>query len=877
MFQRQARQAFPIRNIVVLAAAVLLFFLYIAQNLRKNDAPAKQERQEAEAEKHDSSSLEPAEWFHIVREYPDFRPDIKTYAAAMKQAREGVASRNQNQGFSAPWTVQGPGNIGARVNAVKIHPTNPNIIYVGYSGGGLWKTVNGGQSWQPIFDQQNYLSIGAITLDPQNPNIVYVGTGDPNISILPFIGDGVWKSPDGGQTWQHLGLVDQRIITKIVINPSNSNILYASTMGLPFERNNKRGLYKSTNGGQTWQQSLFVSDQAGAIDLEMSPADPNVLYVAMWDRIRNNQESLVSGPNAKIWKTTDAGANWTVLGGGLPEDDQCRIGIDIDRNNANHIVAIYAGVDLSFNNIFESFDAGQSWQPMALQGLDPNFQSNFAWYFGKIWINPFDSNDIIANGVTQWRTNDGGDNWYQAVPDWWTYEVHADGHCVDFFDANTYLLGTDGGLYRTIDAGATWTKIENIPTTQFYRVAYNPFFPDWYYGGAQDNGTTAGNSSAVQDWPRLFGGDGFQAAFHPEDPNIYYFETQNGNIYGTYDGSGNFEDATLGIDPADRKSWDMQYFISANDPDYMYTGTYRVYQGVGHLPFWAPISEDLTDGVIFGDRFHTISTLGESTVNPDHLYVGTTDGNVWVGNPNTSSWTNITGNLPDRYVSSVKASPSEAERVFVSHTGYKANDFTPHIHRSDNAGASWTPISGDLPNFAVNDLLILPGHQDSVIFAGTDAGVYATLNGGAHWERLGAGMPQVPVYDIEFNFEKKTIFAGTHARSIYAFPLDSLKLGTDVSTFTPGGSKSAVMAVLPNLISAGHTAKVVIDNLKSKQTADVILTDMNGRLIWQSQCKGYGRHELPLETQSLPAGVYVAFARTDGRVWAHQKIVVAGK
>lgn len=873
MFERQTRQAFPIRNIVVLAVAVLLFFLYLAG---KFQAPKTTGPTETGTEKEaKDAGLTPSEWFHVIREYPDFKTNIPSYTTALEALRNQTQDRNGLEGFTAPWAQEGPGNIGARINTIKVHPTNPNIIYIGYSTGGVWKTLNGGLNWFPIFDQQTFLSIGDIELDPQNPNIVYVGTGDPNIGGYPFIGDGLWKSTNGGQSWQHIGLTDQRIISKIVVDPTNPNILYVATMGLPFERNNDRGLYKTINGGLSWQQILFVSNQTGAIDLRMSPADPKVLYVAMWDRIRNNQEGVVTGPNCRIWKTTNSGSSWAVLGGGLPETEKSRIGIDIDRNNANHLVAIYTDVDLTFDTIYESFDAGANWAPMDLIGLDANFQSNFSWYFGKVFINPFKSNNLFAAGVSLWRSDDAGVNWNQGTPDFWTYEVHADKHDMAFIDANTYLLATDGGLYRTTDGGLSWLKIENIPTCQSYRVAYNPFFPDWYYCGLQDNGTTAGNKIDIDQWPRIFGGDGFQAAFHPVNPDIFYVEAQNGAIYGSADGTGFIEDATAGIEQTDRRSWDMQYQISAYDPEIMYTGTYRIYQSYGHLPTWYPISEDLTDGIIFGARFHVITTLHESPLNPENLYVGTSDGNVWHGNPFTPEWTNVTGNLPDRYVSMVKASPTEPDRVYVTHTGYKSNDFTPRIHRSDDKGANWTSIAGDLPNFAINDIFILPGHQDSVLFVGTDAGVYGSLNGGKHWERLGAGMPVVPVYDLELNVEKKTLFAGTYGRSIYSFPIDSLKLGGDVSTSTPGYAHNASLKVTPNLVSAQTT--ISVENLKSRQVAEIIVSDLSGRIVWKTQCQGFGKHTLPVETQQFPAGMYVVFAQSDGRIWGHEKFVVATK
>ncbi|MBK7938133.1 MAG: hypothetical protein IPJ82_14060 [Lewinellaceae bacterium] len=868
MFQRQSRQAFPARNILLFAALVIALLFFLIRSARQSDTPPPQEKH---PDKENATGLRPAEWFHTIREYPDFKTDITTYTQAIAQAGNAVSQRGI-PGFAAPWTVQGPGNIGARVNTIKVNPINPNVIYIGYSQGGVWKTTDGGQNWLPIFDKQPFLAIGDIELDPQNPNIVYVGTGDANISGYPFIGDGVWKSPDGGQTWQHLGLEDQRIISKIIVHPGNANTLYAATMGLPFERNDARGLYKSTNGGLSWQQVLFVSDSTGIIDLVMAPNNPNVLYAAGWDRVRNNQESIVSGQGARIWKSVNGGQNWTMLDGGLPDFDCSRIGLAVSATDANFLLAVYVNTGLDFQAIYKTTDGGLNWTELPTAGLEPGFMGGFGWYFGKVFINPFNPEDIFVCGVTLWRSVDGGENWFQTTPDWWLYEVHADMHDLVFTDANTCYLGTDGGFYKSIDAGFTWEKAENIPTSQFYRVAYNSFTPDFYYGGMQDNGTSGGSADNINDWLRYFGGDGFTAVFHPEDENIFYFETQNGNIYGTNDGSS-YEDATSGIEDNDRRHWDMQYILSRHNLETMYTGTQRVYQGFGHLPFWFPISEDLTDGNIFGERFHTISTLDESPLDPELLYVGTTDGNVWRGAPSAQTWANITAGLPDRYVSSVKASPNITNRVYVTHTGYKSNDFTPHLHRSDDQGQTWTAVSGDLPNLAINDVQVLPGHQDSILFVATDGGVYGSLNGGQHWERLGQGMPVIPVYDLEINPVQRTLIAGTFARSIMTYPLDSLQNGDDVSTYNPGGARAPELVVTPNPAS-GH-ALLITQNTSAQYETEVFVADLSGRILLQEQFKGFLRREMPLDVQNFPPGVYLAFASTNGKVWGQQKFVVA--
>jgi photosystem II stability/assembly factor-like uncharacterized protein len=873
MFQRQTRSTFPARNLVILGAVVFLFLLFLLKNLKKETAPTPGQTLENEGKDlKDTSNLRPAEWLFTLREWPDFRTDISTYTAAMRVAHLAdlaAKSRDEIKGFSAPWKLEGPGNIGARINTIAVHPSDPNIIYIGYSHGGVWKSEDGGQNWKSVFDDQSFLSIGDITFDPGHPSVVYVGTGDPNISGYPFIGDGLWRSVDGGETWEHLGLEAQRIVSKIIVHPMLASRIFVATMGLPFERNNDRGLYKSTNLGSSWQQKLFINNESGVIDLVMSPIDPNILYAAVWDRIRNNQESIVSGENARIWKSVDGGDTWTKLSGGLPEDVNSRIGLAIDPSNANHLFASYVNTSLSFSGLFESFDGGETWNENPCEGLDLGFQSNFAWYFGKIRINPFNSKDIWLLGVQSWRSQDGGETWQLGAG--FNQGIHADHHDLAFLGPQSYLLATDGGLYRSTDNATFWEKIENIPTTQLYRVAYNPHQSDFYYGGAQDNGTSSGNAANLENWLRVFGADGFQAAFHPTDPNIFYYEFQNGAIFGTTDGA-NFNPATSGIDENDRRHWDAPYLISQHDPNVMYTGTYRIYQGFGHLPAWTPVSDDLTDSIIFGARFHTITTINESPLNPDLLFAGTTDANVWRGNPFSQSWVNITAGLPERYVSSVKASSADPNRVFVSQTGYKSNDFSAHIHRSDDLGTSWIPISGDLPNLAVNDLIILPGHQDSVIFAATDGGVYGTTNGGLHWERLGTGIPIVPVYSLGINDAQRTLIAGTYARSVLSFPIDSLKLGESSSTFSPDGFAIATFSISPNPASVAAVLKV--ENLKSGQAAEINIVDISGKRLLQKQFRGFGRHEEEIDLQEFAPGVYFAFARSAGKVWGARKLVV---
>lgn len=815
----------------------------------------------------------PSDHFFTQRAYPDKTLDITAYETALHTAMQEAAQKN-GTGFDGEWATQGPGNIGARINALAIHPTDENILFAGFSHGGLWKTTDGGTNWLPVFDDKPYLAISAITFDPNNLDHLWVGTGDENISGFPFIGDGLYKSEDGGETWVHKGLLDQRIVTQIIVDPIDGDRVYAATMGIPFERNNDRGLYRTTDGGDNWEQILFISDQAGISDLVMDPFNNQTLYASGWDRIRNNGESLISGPGAKVYKTTDGGDNWTMLQNGLPTDDLGRTGLAISQMTPGLMYAMYVGTNSQLFGIFKTVDGGENWTEVPTSE-DDNFLSQgalggFGWYFGQVRVNPLDDNDIFLLGVDLWRTLDGGQTWFESTPPWFFYEVHADKHDLQFSSNGNIYLGTDGGMYKSTNSGADWEDIENIPTTQFYRVAYNPHQSDFYYGGAQDNGTTGGNQDNINDWERIFGGDGFQAIFHPTNPNIFYVETQNGNISVTENGGGSYNSATFGIDFSDRKNWDMPYIINPQNPNTFHTGTYRVYKSVaGVTPFYEPISESLTDTVgpaPDANRYHTITTIFQSALDTNIIYVGTTDGNVWNTLNDGDTWNEITNNLPQRYVTDVKASPTFTNGVYVSHSGYKDNENIPHLHYSDDNGNTWTNLSANLPQLAINDIYILPNHQDSVIFVGTDGGVYATLDGAENWERMGNNMPFIPIYDLEYNPVKNELFAGTFARSIMSYSIDSLLFMEPMDTAIIDNTHDVFARAKPSLriypSPADNEITVSFYNSEFGKNSELVILDASGKLVAQTTFQTNGEVLEKLDVSNLISGTYFIKVKT---------------
>ncbi len=804
----------------------------------------------------EKAKMRPSDHLFYQRVYPDTHFDFRGWERELDVIRKDA--QRQYQRSAGAWVTQGPGNAGARINTIAVHPRDHRIMLIGFSAGGIYKTMDGGLHWEPVFDDFSILAVGDIVFDESNPNIVYVGTGDPNISGIPFVGKGIYRSTDTGDTWNYLGLEEAGIIAKIVIDPEDPQVMYAASMGIPFYRDGNRGLYKTTNGGQNWEQVLFLGEGTGVIDVAINPEDSRILYAAGWDRIRNYEESTTTGEGARIYKSTDGGTGWTMLGGGLPNQVHSRIGIELAHSNPDRLYAVYVDTSHELEEVFTSTDAGQSWSALPIRsgsGMGTQPLAGFGWYFGKIRLNPSDEEDLYLLGVRLWRFNARSKRW-SRVDQFTADVVHVDKHDLIFAGPDTLLLATDGGLYRSTDNAASWYDIEDIPATQFYRVAYNPHNPDLFYGGAQDNGSLSGNKEDLAGWTQYFGGDGFRTIFHPDDPNIYYVETQSGGFYVTRDSGQSYEPATKGINGSDYVNWDAPVIMSQHDPDVLYFGTDRVYRSeTGPDEDFKAISDQLTDDTVFLDATANITALAESPFDLKVIFAGTGDGNLYLTEDYGLTWQKSDAGLPDRYLTAIIPSPTNAAVLFVTHSGFRSGERIPHIHRSDDLGKTWIDISGDLPSIPVNDLLVLPNNADQVLFAGTDAGVYFSRDGGRRWLRLGNNMPVIPVFDLEYHPVKNLLIAGTHAKSIMTFDLLQEGIQTDVHTAV-NDYRIEVFSVSPN--PASDYLQLQTD-LKAPVRLTII--DLSGR-IQRDQLL----HGNRIDISDLEAGVYYL------RLWSQQNI-----
>jgi photosystem II stability/assembly factor-like uncharacterized protein len=803
----------------------------------------------------EGKSTIPNDLWYQVRSYPDGF-DENLFLKRMTEVKDNASNTSQTRAvdLTIPWLAEGPGNIGGKFNVLAKSPITNSTIYAGATNGGLFKSTDDGANWNPIFDDLSYLAIGSMAIDPQNENTLYVGTGDKNFGGGSHIGNGVYKSSDAGTNWTQIGLEQTGIITELVLHPTDQSIIYAATLGNPYEKTTERGVYKSIDGGATWDNILFLSDSSGVMDLIMNPSNPDVLYASGFNRINLPFQSKVSGPESKIYKTTDGGTTWTHLTNGLPNTAESRIGLAISTTNTNTLYSIYVSEStLDVLDVFKSTDAGQNWTPLnaTSNGLDSDALGGFGWYFGEIYVNPYNDNHIVVTGVEMYHSNDGGSTWSQNVPDWWTYEVHADKHNVLFLSANSYIIATDGGLYKTIDNGTTWTDIENMAVTQFYHIDVKPDGSGIYGGGAQDNGTMSGNAASFNLWDRLYGGDGFRLTYLKQDADAMYVQTQNGNI-NYLDAFGGSSDVSPDLSN-DRTNWDTPYIINEDESElFVGTSMMSIMQSAPY-GWYTPISGDLTKvglGTATGKiSRHTITEIEQATYNSDVLMVGTSDGLVWRGDRTTAwTFTNVTTpTLPNRYVTGLKSSPNANNNFYVCYSGYTVNDYSSYLYMTPDLGQTWVDISGDLPNLTVNDILVVPGQDDNYIFAALDGGVYFTENGGVNWDYVGTGLPFVTARELKLDIPNSKLICGTYSRSMFSYDISWID-NLDADYTGINSNSETELSIYPN-----PTTEII--TIKNGTQGEFKVYNAKGQLVLNYNRKT--KSDFILNVSALPKGIYV--------------------
>ncbi|PWH81788.1 glycosyl hydrolase [Algibacter marinivivus] len=690
----------------------------------------------------------------------------------------------------------GPAFMSGRIADIAIDPNNQNTWYVAVGSGGVWKTVNSGTTWTPLTDKQPFYSTGCLTLDPNNSNTVWVGTGENVGGRHVGIGHGIYASYDGGKTWKNKGLKNSEHISKIIVNPKNSNEIWVAVQGPLWSSGGERGLYKTLDGGNTWKLVLSDNEWTGVTDIIIDPRDEKTLYAATWQRHRNVAAYMGGGPGTAIYKSTDSGETWQKLKTGLPKSDMGKIGLAISPINPD---VIYAAIELErrTGGIYRSSNKGASWTKMSNTvsgGTGPH-------YYQELIASPhvFDKLYLMNNSTLY--SEDGGKTFKTMKKK----NKHGDDHSLTFKpnDPNYLLIGTDGGVYESFDNSENWKFINNLPITQFYKLAVDDAEPFYnIYGGTQDNNSQGGPSRTFRtngivnsDWFVLLGGDGHQPATEPGNPNIVYAQSQQGNINRVDRTTG--EAVSIrpqeGIDePYERNNWDSPILVSNHNPKRIYFGTQRVWKSDDRGDSWTTISEDLTKNEerltlpIMGKQqswdavwdvyamstYNTITSLSESPLDENVLYAGTDDGIIQYTKNGGTSWTKkLVSELPNvpssAFVNDIKADLHDANTVYVALDNHKFGDYKPYLSKSTNGGKTWKSITNGIPK---NTLIwrIVQDHIDpNLMFLATEYGIYITLNQGDKWIKFSEGLPTISFRDLAIQKRENDLVVASFGRGFY--------------------------------------------------------------------------------------------------------------
>lgn len=735
-------------------------------------------------------------------------------AAAPSAAQQARLTEDHVRPFKARFI--GPGNMSGRITALAVpRGDDGRTIFVGTAGGGVWKTVNRGTTWQPLWNDQDLASIGDVALAPSNPEIVWVGTGERNSLRSQGWGDGVHRSTDGGRTWRHMGLADSRIIGRVVVHPDDPNVVFVAALGHLWGPNQERGIYRSDDGGESWERILFVNDTTGFVDLKMDPSNPEVMYAAAWHRLRwggGRMEGV--GAGSGIYKTTDGGRSWTrltdpALANGLPTDAMGRIGLDVSPTDPNIVYAVIqvgrSNRDASISahgGVFRSDDAGASWTRVHDISAVPDY------FYNEIYVDPQNPEHVWVNGTYLYRSRDGGRSFTRFD----VGNVHVDHHAfwINPRDSDHWVLATDGGLYLSYDGGENFTH-EHIPVGQFYEINLDTTkVPYHVCGGLQDNGVWCGPSRTREragitnrDWYAIYGGDGFHSAVDYSDPNIRYAESQFGNISRWDVRSWErvaiqpaAEDAGPESGHAFRWDWNTPFVLSRYDPTVLYLGGNFLFKLTNRGDDWEIPGPEMTRQSRWNPEpmpgytsYGALHSVAESPIDRNVLWTGSGDGLIWTTSDGGSTWSMVTDAIPvprpgrgeaardprQCFVSEIEPSHHDARTAYVTFDCHMRDDYRAYVYRTTNSGRTWTDISGDLPDGGGTYVVREDAVNPRLLFVGTERGLWVSNEGGGHWVRMRNGLPAAAVRDMDFAYRENELVVGTMGRSIFVIEIGALR------------------------------------------------------------------------------------------------------
>ena len=690
----------------------------------------------------------------------------------------------------------GPAITSGRIADIVVHPENNNVMYIAVGSGNVWKTENAGTTWKPIFEKEGSYSIGCITMDPNNDKTLWLGTGENVGGRHVGFGDGIYKSTDGGNSWTNMGLKKSEHISRIIVHPENSEVIMVAAQGPLWSKGGERGFYKSIDGGKTWNHTLGDQEWTGVTEIVMDPTNPDIIYAATWQRQRTVAAYMGGGPLSSIYKSSDGGETWNKIAKGLPTSNLGKTGLAISPFN-NEVIYAAIETDRKTGGFYISRDAGASWtrqSDMVSGGTGPH-------YYQELYADPHQEGRLYLMNNNVLITNDHGKTYERMNEE----NKHVDSHAIAWRknDPNYLIIGTDGGLYESFDKTKTWKYTQNLPLTQYYKVAVDDAEPFYnIYGGTQDNGSHGGPSRTMyQDgirnrhWKVVLGADGHQSATEPGNPNITYGEFQEGFLWRIDHKTGEqvyIRPEAGANEPYERFNWDAPILVSAHDPKRLYFASQRVWRSDNRGDDWTALSADITKNEnrfelpIMGKKqswdnawdvdamsnYNTITSLGESPINENILYAGTDDGIIQVTDDGGNNWrkidfSRIAGLPATAFVNDIRADLYNENVVYAAFDNHKYGDFKPYLLKSIDKGNTWKKITGDLPDRLLVWRLVQDHVDPDLLFIATEFGIYFTNNGGTNWIKMGGGLPTISFRDITIQRRENDLVAASFGRGFY--------------------------------------------------------------------------------------------------------------